>query len=389
MGSIGRYIFLTTAGAFLMVLVSVTTLIWITQALRDIDLITTQGQSVFVFVALTGLIIPLLVLTIAPISFMVAMAYVLNKLGNDSELIAMNAAGMKPWQLFRPFLALAAIVSILVATIAAYLSPKCLRELGQWINEIRADVVTRVVQPGRFIAFAEGLLVVQIKDRLPNGHLAGIFIDDQRNRQERETLVAEGGDIFTNERGTYLLLTDGSLQRQRVGERDPSIVQFDRYAFDLSLLSGRNDGPKKYSARELYIWELFDSKEEQATFNGTPEQMLAELNDRLLAPFYPLAIGLLTFAYLGAPRTTRQSRSLSVFGAIGAVAILRGSGFVGILAGAHVSAALLIPYAVLLAASVLGYRAVSRGVIIEAPTFLVNAVTALTERIARSSPAAG
>ena len=47
MGSIGRYIFRTTMGAFLMVLVSVTVLMWITQALRNIDLMTNQGQTIW------------------------------------------------------------------------------------------------------------------------------------------------------------------------------------------------------------------------------------------------------------------------------------------------------------------------------------------------------
>ena len=35
MGSISRYIFRTTFGAFLVVLVSLTAVIWVTQALRD------------------------------------------------------------------------------------------------------------------------------------------------------------------------------------------------------------------------------------------------------------------------------------------------------------------------------------------------------------------
>ena len=83
MGSIGRYIFRTTFGAFLVICASVTALMWITQALRDIDLMTNQGQSIFVFIGITGLIIPLLVLIIAPIALMIAVAHVLNKLGND------------------------------------------------------------------------------------------------------------------------------------------------------------------------------------------------------------------------------------------------------------------------------------------------------------------
>src|SRR5438105_13177623 len=96
MGSIGRYIFRTTLGAFLVVLASVTTLLWMTQALRNIDLITNQGQTILVFVGITGLIIPLLIMLIAPIALTLAVAYVLHRLGNDSELIVMNAAGMAP-----------------------------------------------------------------------------------------------------------------------------------------------------------------------------------------------------------------------------------------------------------------------------------------------------
>jgi hypothetical protein len=57
MGSIGRYIFRTTFGAFLLVLVSITGLMWITQALHDVDLVTSQGQSVLTFIGVTGLFI--------------------------------------------------------------------------------------------------------------------------------------------------------------------------------------------------------------------------------------------------------------------------------------------------------------------------------------------
>ncbi len=100
MGSINRYIFRTTLGAFLVVLVSLTALIWVTQALRDIDLMTNQGQSILIFVAITGLIVPLLVLVIAPIALVIAVIHVLNKLSTNSEIIVMNAAGMSPWRLF-------------------------------------------------------------------------------------------------------------------------------------------------------------------------------------------------------------------------------------------------------------------------------------------------
>ena len=383
MGSIGRYIFRTTFGAFLLVLISVTTLMWITQALRDIDLMTNQGQSILTFVGLTALIIPLLVMIIAPIAFMVAMAYVLNKLATDSELIVMNAAGMSPWHLFRPFLAVGAVVSLLVIVIAAYVSPRCLRELGQWVNEIRADLVSRIVQPGRFVPLSSGALTLQIRERLPNGQLLGIFIDDQRDPKERVTFLAEQGDIITKDRGTYLLLADGSVQRQQIGDRDPNIVQFDRYAFDLSQLSSQKKSTQKYGSRERYLWELYGQNPDDPSLNDRPEQMRAELHDRITAPLYPLVIAVLTFAYLGAPRTTRQSRTMSMIGAVSGVALLRLVGFASTVFGASAPWMLWMQYAALAAAVAFGYFVIRTGLIIEPPAFLTNWITALTERIAQ------
>ena len=385
MGSIGRYIFRTTFGAFLVICTSVTALMWITQALRDIDLMTNQGQSIFVFVGITGLIIPLLLQIIAPIAVMIAVAHVLNKLGNDSELIVMNAAGMPPWILFRPFLAVGAVVSLLVAAISVYVSPWGLRELRLWATEVRADLVSNVVQPGRFTKLDERL-TLHIREREPNGQLLGILIDDQRSPKERVTILAEKGNIVKNERGAFLVLGNGSIQRQEMGQRDPALVLFESYGFDLSWLTHATQNVK-YSVRERYLWELYDPERSAAEFADQPNQVRAEFHDRVTAPLYPLAFVVLSYAYLGAPRTTRQSRTMSLLGAMGAVAALRGLGFIGMIAGVHTPIALALPYAGMIAAFVLGYLAISRGVIIEPPAFVANLIAAVTERLAQRTNA--
>ena len=74
MGSIGWYMFRGTMVAFLIALVSLTVVIWFTQAMRDFDLITSQRQTLLVFVGITGMIIPLLVMMIAPIALVMAAA---------------------------------------------------------------------------------------------------------------------------------------------------------------------------------------------------------------------------------------------------------------------------------------------------------------------------
>ena len=51
--------------------------------------------------------------------------------------------------------------------------------------------------------------------------MLGILIDDQRNPKERATILAENGNIVKNDRGIYLVLESGSVQRHETGKRDP------------------------------------------------------------------------------------------------------------------------------------------------------------------------
>ena len=381
MGSIGRYIFRTTFSAFLVVLVSLTAVIWVTQALRDIDLMTSQGQTILVFIGITGLIIPLLVLVIAPIALLIAAAHTLNKMSTDSEIIVMNAAGMSPWVLFRAFLSVAVVVSIMVTAISAYAAPKGLRMLRDWLTEVRANVVSTIVQPGRFTSIESGV-TIHIRERRNNGELVGIFLDDRRDPNERRTVLAETGELIDNDNGTFLVLQQGTVQRHELKERDPAMVKFDRYAFDLSQFSG---GPQavKYSIRERYLWQLMFPDPKDPFLIEQPGPFRAELHDRLIAPLYPLAFVVIAFAYLGAPRTTRQSRTLSMVGAVGGVGVLRLIGFTSTVFGATVPAMLVLQYVAVAAAIGGGLFVIRRGVILEPPAFLMNWIAALTERISQ------
>src|ERR1700759_4867749 len=105
MGSIGWYIFRTTLSAFWLICGSLTLIVWLDSAVRDLDLMTSQGQTIMPFLGLMSLAIPQLILIISPIAFMIAAAHTLNRLATDSELIVLNAAGVSPWRLFRSFMA--------------------------------------------------------------------------------------------------------------------------------------------------------------------------------------------------------------------------------------------------------------------------------------------
>lgn len=381
MGSIDRYICRTTLASFAVVLVSLTGVIWITQALRGIDLMTSQGQTILTFLGITSLVVPALVLIISPIALMIAVAHTLNKLATDSEVIVMNAAGFSPFRLFYPFFYATCVVALLVAFIAAYLAPDGMRRIKQWSADITADVLTNVLQPGRFGQLDQNL-TVRIRAREPNGRLAGIFIDDRRDPKERISIVAEQGTVVQGANGSFLVLEHGNLQRFETGKRDPALVAFESYAFDMSKFSNQGHDVT-LGIRERYLWELFSPSDDDPIYKQIPGQFRAELHDRIMSPIYPFAFAVLTFAFLGAPRTTRQSRNFSIGGAILAVLGLRMAGFACTVMAVKTPVAVLVQYLMLAAAIGVGLWIIIGGVVIEPPPGLLEAINRSNARIAR------
>jgi lipopolysaccharide export system permease protein len=380
MGSIDRYIFRTTLASFALVLISLTGVIWITQALRGIDLMTSQGQTIVTFLGLTSLVIPALILIIAPVALMIAISHTLNKLATDSEIIVMNAAGFSPFRLFRPFVYATVVVSLLVAFIAAYLAPDGMRRIKQWDAEITADVLTNVLQPGRFAQLDQNL-TIRIRERQPGGLLMGIFIDDRRDPKERISIVADHGTVVQSGGNSFLVLQDGNLEKFEAGKREPAMVAFGRYAFDMSKFSQHGD--VALGIRERYLWELLAPDEDDPMYKQLPGQFRAELHDRFMSPIYPFAFAALTFAFLGAPRTTRQSRNFSIGGSIIAVFGLRMAGFACSVMTVKSPMAAAVQYAMLFAGIGAGIWIIVGGVVIEPPAALMEAINRSNERLLR------
>jgi len=384
MSGFDRYIFRTTFGAFLLVLISLTAVIWLTHALREIDLMTNQRQTVLTVIGITALLIPMLILVIAPLALVVAVGHTLNRLNTDSEIVVMNASGMSPWRIFRPFLTTALVVSALVLWVSAYVAPAGLRELRDWATKVKADFVVNIVQPGRFINIERGL-TLHIRERRSDGQLLGIFIDDRRDPNERATSLSEYGEIVEAGRGTFLVLVNGSVQRMESGRPDPTIVKFERYAFDLSRFAG---GPQlgALGVRERNLWDVAFPDANDPTYKQVPTHFRAELHDRLAAPIYPIAFTVLCFAILGAPRTSRQSREISIVMTIVLIGTLRMIGFACNVVAAQSVAAVYVLWGSLLLTFAVGVYVIARGAVIEPPAFLTQLATVFERMSQRLQP---
>lgn len=354
-----RYIFRICAGAFLAVLLGLTGVIWVTQALRELDLVTAKGQTLLVFLVVTGLSLPTLVTVIAPVALFIAVLYALNKLNGDSELIVMSAAGMSPRRLMRPFLTLGLMVAGAVGFLTIYVMPSSFQELRDLVTRIRADFVANIVREGQFNQLDSGI-TFHFRERGPGGGLLGILMQDKREPARAITYLAERGQATEMNGQSYLVLERGSVIRAQPGNRDPSIIRFERYAVDLAAFTPP-EGDLVYKPRERSTTQLLFPDRDEGYFKLQKGRFRAELHDRLSSWLYPLALALIAFAALGEARTTRQGRGAAIAGAIAAVVVLRIAGFAATSAAVRSQGAVIAVYAVPLGAIALSLLVIFQG----------------------------
>lgn len=319
-----RYILKIAFTAFGACLVALTGVIWITQALRELDLLTGKGQTILIFLTVTGLSLPALINVISPVALFLATIYTLNKLNGDSELIVMSAAGMPPRRLLRPFIALATFICLVVGMISIYVMPASFQELRNLFTKIRADFVATMAKEGQFITLDNGI-TFHYRERSGDA-LLGIFMEDQRDKDKSIVYLAERGRTVETNGQAYLVLEKGSVQRKEPKSRDSSIVAFERYAVDLSAFN-QDEGDVIYKPRERSTTQLLFPNTKEPLYRFQEGRFRAELHDRLSSWLYPLAMMMIAFAALGDPRTTRQGRGLAIAAAVVGVVLLRIFGF--------------------------------------------------------------
>ncbi|MEO1314945.1 MAG: LptF/LptG family permease, partial [Pseudomonadota bacterium] len=143
MPHLDRYILSQTLNAFLLFCLILAGVIWLTQAVRLIDIVLSSGQSLFLLVEFSLLVLPRVLSMVVPLAGFAAVIYTINKLYSEAELVVMMMSGQSPYAIARPILWFSIGLSLLTLAITNFLAP---------MGELRL-FSSRKAAPG-FAAFA-------------------------------------------------------------------------------------------------------------------------------------------------------------------------------------------------------------------------------------------
>ncbi|SJM32907.1 LPS export ABC transporter permease LptF [Mesorhizobium delmotii] len=319
-----RYIMRRALAVFLAALIWTLAIVWTTQVLARIDLVTDSGQSALTFFEVAALIIPSIVPIVVPFALVVAVAQTLSAMNSDSELAVLNAAGASRWTIVRPIMLLALAASIFSFAVDNGVDPYARQKNRELVASSRADLLSLIIQEGTFRKIDDGLFL-QIGERLPDNRLGGIFVADSREEGVNLIYYAKSGAIIDSGDERVLMMNDGVIHRETLAG-DLSVIRFTSYAFDLSaFMSASSDVlllPKDRTTQYL-----LNPSPNDKMFQKRPNKYLAELHQRFSEWSYSLVFALIALAVAGDARSHREARIHPLITAIAIALFVRWLGF--------------------------------------------------------------
>ena len=161
MSRISIYVIKEISSSFLFIFSFMTLVVWLSQALRNLEILSNDSITITSFFFYTLLLIPKLSMITIPISIFLAIIFALNKLRIDSELIIFSSTGNSNRDvLFRPLLVISTFFFLIIFFLSVYLVPLCSFEIREKITEIRnSNINTSILKEKRFITPDDNLTV--------------------------------------------------------------------------------------------------------------------------------------------------------------------------------------------------------------------------------------
>jgi lipopolysaccharide export system permease protein len=316
-----RYVLRRIVSSTLLTFISLGAMVWLSQALRQFDIVTADGQAVTTFFQISVLLVPVLVAVVFPVSLLIAVIYTFSSLNSDAELVVINASGARQGALLKPVVIVAVFSTFIVASMTLYFSPLALRTWQTLITNVRGNIISSFMTDGAFVSLTPKL-VFHMRNRNQDGSLRGIFLSDDRDPAKTVTYLAEKGAILNNPLGVFLIMGNGTIQQRSKIDDTISMIEFSSYAFDLSSFT---------SAAQTTVLEpiqrptsyLLHPDPKDPFFIKTPRKFRAELDDRLTSPLYCMLFALIPLLFLGQAQSTRQSRAPTITAAVLATVAIR------------------------------------------------------------------
>jgi len=266
-----------------------TFVVWIVQILRLTPLIE-QGIRIKSFLKLIIFLLPSLLFMILPIVTVISVIYVYNRLQEERQLVILRSSGLSNYDLIKPALLIAIIVTIISYYISMYLMPLSYSNLKQGLNNFKENYLTSMIHPKTFNSISKDY-TIYVDTKSSNGLMQGIVLFDNKTPSSKTILFAKSAIITSSTPYIVELELIGGARHSYDQLNHLNKLYFDRLNVVISN-NEDNSAQRTKTSIELYIHEMIWPDENFST--DRQKRLIIDGHLRIIWPLFNFG-----FVFLG------------------------------------------------------------------------------------------
>ena len=287
---------------FIVILLTLTFIAWVVQAVNYLEFVTEDGHSFGVYFLYSLLSLPKITAKLLPFVYFVSLFTILLNFEKNNELIIYWCAGINKITFTNQIIKISIIFTIFQILFSSFLVPYSQDKARSFLRSSDIDMFASLIKEKKFIDTVEKLTFF-IQKINQEGKMENVFLKDL---SAKKTIFAKKGIILKKNKSNFLILVDGIIHSEK--NNSINALNFKKTEINLSKFKTKSTTFPKIQEKNtlalLSCYKYFENKfdkfltedTEVESCNPTMQEIREEINKRFGTPIYiPLLTVLLSF----------------------------------------------------------------------------------------------
>ena len=215
---------------FLISIFSLSLIIWITQAVNFLDLVSEDGHGLKIYFMYTLYNFPKIISRILVFVFFISIFYVLIKHEEKNELLLFWINGIEKKEFSRKLIKFSLIYLFIQLILSTIVVPYSNSKAKSFVRQSNVDYLGSIITAEKFTDAVKDLTIFIGKKE--NNLLYDVFLKDRLGTQKFQIVSAKEGELVNYNNTNYLVLYNGKIVDHDTGSINS--VSFDKTQINLS-----------------------------------------------------------------------------------------------------------------------------------------------------------
>ena len=290
---------------YLSILFAFGLIIWITQAVRLLDLISEDGNSISIYFLYILSTLPKIISRIFIIVFFISLIVTISRFENFNELRAIWFSGLDKKKFINYLVKYSILLTLLIILIRLFVVPYFSNYSRYLLLNSEVGSIAPLIKQNNFNNPLKELTVYVGKKNQINEIEEIVLFED--NEEKTKTIIAKSGVIVKENNKNLLVLVDGSIQEKNKNGKI-SILDFDKITLDLNQYNKKTGDHYKFN--EMFSFELIQKLINDSDIRK--KDIINELSYRVIIPLFIPSLVILGFCLIAIHKELINSNLIKI-----------------------------------------------------------------------------